>query len=219
MERLPVALGLTPLAERSVEHALFGRDAVLEPRSSAADADDLERAMRGGDVQAVLLSPDLAGLTCGHCARIRARGIRIVGLAQDSWERQRLLTFGVDDVVAPADPEEALVAALRGPFAVEADVSASADAGEPGIREALSQGCDQVGPQQVAGSLARDQDETRRMGNGEWGIVRRHRARRHVARIALSQGRASPGGCCSPIPHSPFPFPCLNAPASARCAR
>lgn len=131
MERLPVALGLTPLAERSVEHALFGRDAVLEPRSSAADADDLERAVPGADIQAVLLSSDLAGLTSGHCARIRARGVRVVGLAQDSWERQRLLTFGVDDVVASSDPEEALVAALRGPVAIESSASEPTDSERP----------------------------------------------------------------------------------------
>jgi hypothetical protein len=35
--------------------------------------------------RAVLLSSDLSGLTSGHCARIRARGVRVVGLAQDSW--------------------------------------------------------------------------------------------------------------------------------------
>ena len=117
MERVPVVLGLTPLAERSVEHVLFGHDAILEPRAGAADADDLERAVSDAETAAVLLSSDLAGLTSGHCARIRARGTRVVGLARDSWERQRLLAFGVDDVLGPEDPEEAFLAVLGGPTA------------------------------------------------------------------------------------------------------
>jgi hypothetical protein len=117
VERVPVVLGLTPAAEHSVEHVLFGRNAALEPMAGAADADDLERAVSEAASAAVLLSSDLTGLTSGHCARIRAAGVRLVGLAMDSWERQRLLTFGVDDVLGPEDPEEAFFAALGGPDA------------------------------------------------------------------------------------------------------
>src|SRR5919106_217951 len=123
MERVPVVLGLTPVAERSVEHLLFGRDAVLEPLAGAADADDLERTVFEADTAAVLLSSDLAGLTSGHCARIRATGVGVIGLAKDSWERQRLRAFGVDDVLGPEDPEEAFLAALGGPTAAEIDTS------------------------------------------------------------------------------------------------
>jgi hypothetical protein len=135
MGRLTVVLGLTPVAEHSIEPVLFGRDAVLEPQASAADADDLERAVSESAARAVLLSSDLSGLTSGHCARIRARGVRVVGLAQDSWERQRLPAFGVDDVVAPTDPEEAFLTALRGPVAVEAGRSVLADPGEEPVTE------------------------------------------------------------------------------------
>ncbi len=124
MERIPVVLGLTPVAERSVEHVLFGRDAVLEPQVGAADADDLERAVSEADAAAVLLSCDLAGLDSGHCARIRARGVCVVGLARDSWERQRLIALGVDDVLGPEDPDEAFPDALGGPGAEEIDTSA-----------------------------------------------------------------------------------------------
>ena len=123
MERASVVLGLTPAAERSVEHVLFGRDAVLDPQAGAADADDLERAVSETDVAAVLLSCDLAGLDSGHCARIRARGVCVVGLAKDSWERQRLLALGVDDVLGPEDPEEAFLTALGGPRQNEIDTS------------------------------------------------------------------------------------------------
>src|SRR5919108_518401 len=38
MERLPVVLALTPVAERAVEHLLFGRAAVLEPGASECAA-------------------------------------------------------------------------------------------------------------------------------------------------------------------------------------
>ena len=124
MERLPVVIALTPVAERAVEQFVFGRGAVLEPRGSAAEADELEREMMVAEAAIVLLSPDLSGLTVAHCARVRACGVRIVGLARDSRERQQLLALGVDEVVEPDDSEEAFLAALRGPASDEADAPA-----------------------------------------------------------------------------------------------
>ena len=114
MERLPVVLALTPVAERAVEHLLFGRAAVLEPRASAAEADELEQEVLVADAGAVLLSPDLSGLTAAHCASARACGTRVIGLALDAGQRQELLALGVDDVVEPAAAAEAVLAALRG---------------------------------------------------------------------------------------------------------
>ena len=114
MERLPVVLALTPVAERAVEHLLFGRAAVLEPRASAAEADELEQEVRAAEAEVVLLSPDLSGLTAAHCARARACGARVVGLALDGGQRQELLALGVDEVVEPGAPAEAVLAALRG---------------------------------------------------------------------------------------------------------
>jgi len=113
VQRLPVVLGLTPDAERAVEHLLFGRGAVLEPRASAAEADELEQEVLLAETAAVLLSPDLAGLTAAHCARVRACGARIAGLARDAHERQELLALGVDEVVEPTDSEHAFLAALQ----------------------------------------------------------------------------------------------------------
>ena len=124
MERLPVVLALTPVAERAVEHLLFGRGAVLEPRASAAEADELEQEVLLADTAAVLLSPDLSGLTAAHCARVRASGARIAGLARDARERQELLALGVDDVVEPTDPEQAIRAALQGPANEEPEAPA-----------------------------------------------------------------------------------------------
>jgi Flp pilus assembly CpaE family ATPase len=114
VERLPVVLALTPVAERTIEHLLFGRGAVLEPRASAAEADELEQEVLLADTGAVLLSPDLSGLTAGHCARVRAGGARLAGLARDAQERQELLALGVDEVVEPTDSEYAFLAALQG---------------------------------------------------------------------------------------------------------
>ncbi len=134
MQRLPILLALTPDAERAVEHLVFGREAVLEARASAADADELEREVALCEAATVLVSPDLSGLTAGHCARVRARGVRVAGLARDSGERQQLLALGVDEIVEPTDSEHAFVTALRGPF----DESAS-DVPEPEVPEQFAQ--------------------------------------------------------------------------------
>jgi MinD-like ATPase involved in chromosome partitioning or flagellar assembly len=116
VERLPVVLALTPAAERAVEHIVFGRDAVLEARGSAAEADELEREVAVREAAGVLVSADLSGLTAAHCARVRARGVRVAGLAADSRQRQQLLALGVDEVVEPTDSEQAFLTALRGPM-------------------------------------------------------------------------------------------------------
>jgi Flp pilus assembly CpaE family ATPase len=120
VERLPVVLALTPVAERAVEHLLFGPGAVLEPRASAAEADELEHEVLVAEATAALVSPDLSGLTAAHCARVRACGVRVAGLARDSRERQELLALGVDEIVEPGDSEQAFLAALRGPAGEEA---------------------------------------------------------------------------------------------------
>ena len=62
MERLPILLALTPDAERAVEHLVFGREAVLEARSSAAEADELEREVALCEATTMLVSPDPDGL-------------------------------------------------------------------------------------------------------------------------------------------------------------
>ena len=165
MERLPVVLALTPVAERAVEHLLFGRGAVLEPRASAAEADELEHEVLVAEAAAVLLSPDLSGLTGAHCARVRAGGVRIAGLARDSRERQELLALGVDEVVEPTDSEQAFLAALQGPAGDKADAPAapepveaaaprtSADAGKGSVLAVIgSKGA--PGSSECAASLA-----------------------------------------------------------------
>ena len=88
-DRPSVILALTPLAEREVESAAVRRsDAPLTLVSSVAEADDLQRAVEQEAPDAVLLSPELSGLTAGHCARLRASGVRLIGLALDERDRK-----------------------------------------------------------------------------------------------------------------------------------
>jgi Flp pilus assembly CpaE family ATPase len=104
-ERPAVVLALTPVAERAIEPLLFGPQAQVEPRASVGEADELEHELRP-DIAAVLLSPDLSGLTPAHCVRARAHGARLVGIALDEDDRRAVSALGVDatvDVDAGAD--------------------------------------------------------------------------------------------------------------------
>lgn len=115
MERPRVVIALTPVAEREVEHLVFGRDAVLEVVASVPDAGELEREVVSSGADGVLVSPDLSGLTAARCARVRSHGVRVAGLARDSHERQQLHVLGVDAIVEPADVPASFADALRGP--------------------------------------------------------------------------------------------------------
>ena len=97
-ERPAVVLALTPVAERAIEPLLFGAQAVVEPLASVGEADELDHEL-GPNTEAVLLSPDLSGLTPAHCVRARARGARLVGIALDEDDRQALSALAVDETV------------------------------------------------------------------------------------------------------------------------
>ncbi len=112
-ERPAVVLALTPVAEHAIEAQLFGPNATLEPRASVAEADELEAESIAVDARAVLLSPALSGLTPGHCARVRARGLRLIGIALDQREHEALLDLAVDEIASYHDPA-ALLAAIAG---------------------------------------------------------------------------------------------------------
>ena len=122
---------------------------LLNGRSSTSYSDTTrrsrcrERAGRGeleceivsSSADGVLVSPDLSGLTTAHCARVRSHGVRVVGLARDSHERQQLHALGVDVIVEPVDPPAAFVGALRGPTeqaSVEWQEPERVQAGTPG---------------------------------------------------------------------------------------
>ena len=112
-ERPAVVLALTPAAERAIEPLLFGPEAVVEPRASVGEADELEHEV-SPQIDALLLSPDLSGLTPAHCARARSRGARLVGIALDDQDRHALATLAVDETVDAAAGADALRRAVRG---------------------------------------------------------------------------------------------------------
>ncbi len=62
----------------------------------------------------MLLSPGLAGLTPGHCERVRSAGVRLVGLALDQRDTNALASIGVDLTVESSVSREELIAATQG---------------------------------------------------------------------------------------------------------
>ena len=112
--RPTVILALTPIAEHQVELLLFDTDSPLALLSSAAEADELQRSVQEEHPQAVLISPELSGLTTAHCERIRVAGARLVGLALDDRERQALARLGVDRTIEPSVSREELRDVIQG---------------------------------------------------------------------------------------------------------
>ena len=116
MIRPRVVLALSPLTEREVEPLLFDpSNPPLDLLASVVEADELARAVQEQQrVDAVLLSPELSGLTPAHCERVRATGIRLVGLALDQRERELLDTLEVDTSLDSTVSREELLSAIRG---------------------------------------------------------------------------------------------------------
>jgi hypothetical protein len=135
-ERPRVILALTPPTERAIEELLFGQEAPLAPAASVAEADELERMLDAGHT-AVLLSPELAGLTPGHCARARAAGLRLVGIALDERDQQLLSMLGADAVVPAGCTAADLHAAIVG---VSVDRPSPAQVSEATRQEARGDG-------------------------------------------------------------------------------
>lgn len=121
-----VVLALTPVAERAIEDLVFGAEPAVTPVASAADGEELAELADEVQAEAVLLSPELSGLTTARCAEVRARGLRVVGIALDETGERALATLAADHVVrAPASRQE-----LLGAVGDEAD-SAPARAAAP----------------------------------------------------------------------------------------
>jgi len=108
-------LALSPPAERCVERLLFDEQSPLSIVASALDGTDLDRLAAEHEPDVVLLSPDLPALSAARCARLRASGIRLVGLALDGASASALSAFGVDAVVDRYADLEQLRAELAGP--------------------------------------------------------------------------------------------------------
>ena len=108
-ERPGVILALTPLVERAIEPLLHGKAAVLTVLASASDADELMRVARESAARTALLSSDLSGLSTAHCERLRAEGLRLVGVALDEHDEHALKSLSVQSVVLHnIEPQELL---------------------------------------------------------------------------------------------------------------
>lgn len=104
-----LVLALTPLAERQIEPLIFDAEAPVRLLSSVVEADELPAAVSEQHPDAVLISPELSGLTPAHCERVRASGARLVGLALDERERKTLSGLGVETTIdADVAPQELL---------------------------------------------------------------------------------------------------------------
>lgn len=109
-----VLLALTPVAERAIEHLLFGDTPALTPVASVGEADELEATAGEQAADAVLISPQLSGLSTGHCERVRAMGLLLIGVALDDHDREHLKSFAVDEIIAPDTDLAELLAATHG---------------------------------------------------------------------------------------------------------
>jgi Flp pilus assembly CpaE family ATPase len=109
-----VLLALTPAAEKAIEHLLFDGRASLTLVASALGGAELERLADEHEPDVGLLSADLPGLSAARCARLRARGVRLVGLAPDEAAGSALDSFGVDAIVGADIDRERLLAVLSG---------------------------------------------------------------------------------------------------------
>ena len=154
-ERPAVVLALAPVAERAIEPLLFGAQAVVEPLASVGEADELDHEL-GPNTEAVLLSPDLSGLTPAHCVRARARGARLVGIALDEHDRQALSALAVDETVDAEAGADALRRALHeAPTAPTAPPPAAPSSGpRAGSLIAVIGGKGAPGASECAASLA-----------------------------------------------------------------
>jgi hypothetical protein len=124
--RTDVIVALTPIAEDAIEDALFAASSPLKICASLAEADELEAHALDSGAVAVLLSPDLPGLSAGHCARLRALGLRLIGVALDQSAERELNRLGVDAIVAPGASHQVLSAALDDHQAAGADIGSGA---------------------------------------------------------------------------------------------
>jgi hypothetical protein len=168
-DRPRILLALTPLVEREVEAELFGAATAIDIAASAADAHELDELLRSHRADAMVVSPDLAGLAGTHTAAASAAGLRVIGLALDDVGRETLGTLGVDEILTLPIDDGALTAAARGPAPPPAKpaappASAGDEAAEDGNIVVVVGSKGAPGASECAASLAA-------LAAGRWGCV------------------------------------------------
>jgi Flp pilus assembly CpaE family ATPase len=95
-----VLLGLSPPDEQAIEEILYGSER-LSVLAGGASASELLGVAAVNAVDAVLLSHDLPGLDAGCVSRLRAKGLRTVGVAVSDAAAAVLGEYDVDAVARP----------------------------------------------------------------------------------------------------------------------
>jgi MinD-like ATPase involved in chromosome partitioning or flagellar assembly len=107
-------LALTPPVEQTIESLLFGDRAAVRVAATIDEPAALDRVVGGaGDVEALLVSADLPGLTPALLARARAHGLRLVGISTSDRDAVCLAGLSLDTVLTLPLEAPALERALR----------------------------------------------------------------------------------------------------------
>lgn len=123
-------LGLVPEAEELLEEMLYGSSSTRGVLASVEEAGRLEPLAAETEANAVLVSPDLPGLTLDICARLRAHGLHLVGVALDERGERRLAALDLDRLLLLPITGDDLSDALEAESG--AAVSASVGVATPG---------------------------------------------------------------------------------------
>ena len=106
-ERRRIVLAVPAAEEDQLHELLYSASASVLVVGSATDADELLARVGEFVCDGVLVSPAFPRLTGGHCARLRARGLQLVGIALTAEREQALHELGLaTSVSVDSDPGE-----------------------------------------------------------------------------------------------------------------
>jgi Flp pilus assembly CpaE family ATPase len=155
-----VLLGLSPPDEQAVEEILYGSER-LSILAGGASAGELIGVAAGHAADAALLSHDLPGLDAASVSRLRAQGLRTVGVAVDPASAIVLSELDVDVVVRPPLSLADLVQQLHAPdqqrpqtHTDESSASSARDSGRRGNVLAVIGSKGAPGASELAASFA-----------------------------------------------------------------
>jgi Flp pilus assembly CpaE family ATPase len=125
-----VLLGLAPPDEQAIEELLYGSEE-LKIIAGGASASELIGVAAAHAADAILLSHDLPALDAGTISRLRAKGLRTIGVAASDAAAAALDELDVDAVLRHPFALEDLLGELREPMDEQAQMSRNGSAGAP----------------------------------------------------------------------------------------
>jgi Flp pilus assembly CpaE family ATPase len=123
-----VLLGLAPPDEQAIEELLYGSEQ-LNIIAGGASASELIGLAAAHAADAILLSHDLPALDAGTISRLRAKGLRTVGVAASDAAAAALGEIDVDVVLRHPLALDDLLDELRDPIEEQAHMSRNGSAG------------------------------------------------------------------------------------------